>query len=251
MGTGATGVTWGSDRPRGVPRPEVTLPDAPAVRTRILPTPSSRTTSPQYESDERSLTDVELFNMQLENALMMKSLGYVADFGDDTITYTEQQTPTTSEYGAYGTEEDKYIYEADWLLAQQYQAQDSYTQGYDSTSRRTNYGGPRYAGSYDRAPSYNHGYGGYQRPERGYGYQYQQPWQGSGYQGGGYQRQYPYYGQSYNNRYYSGYGQRYPNYGQRVYQDNYYNRRQYTGQGDGRYANGYNTRRSSGGTRGW
>lgn len=162
------------------------------------------------QTDYWGADESTLFSQQLENALMLKQLGYSSEFSDGQWNITPYNNPYLGRYGEYGVSaSNQYMYESDYLAAQaqqQNQLQPSYGyQGYN-----------------------NQGYNNY-----GYydNYSYQN--------GNGYQKRY-----SGRNKYYSNNGQRYKGY------NNYWNRRQYNGRGDG-YANRYNTRSSSSRTRSW
>lgn len=166
--------------------------------------------SQQSDSSEDAgytMSDAELWNMQLQNAVMMKSLGYGVDFQDGEMQYSKVNHDSLTPYGAYGYQQDQNaVYETDWLMANQAKVQpvqERYTYP-PSNYQRNNYG-------------YQRGY------QRNYNRGYQRPYSRNGYY----------------SRYYSGYTQRYNGY-------NGYYGNQYSGYnryGNNRYArdkNGYN-----------
>lgn len=170
-----------------------------------------------------TMSDSELLEQQLRNALLLKELGYKADFTDGTLTFEEQNQFRPSPYGQYGTQESQYVYESDYLRVGQGQQQVPTRYTYQPSQQR--YG--QYG--YDQGRQYEPQSGYY--PQNGY---YQQ-------------RYYSNYGQRYNSN-----GYNYNGYNQRYRRNNYNGyRRQYNYKRSDGYANRYNSRVSSGRTRGW
>lgn len=130
-------------------------------------------------SGARTLSDAEKWNLQLENAVMMKQLGYGVSFVGDEMVYAQQDYLT--QYGQYG-------YQANYPMYEDYWSQD---RGYQHpySAQRQSYSSP-YRGQY-QSNSYSGGYGYWPR----YGYQ-------TNYYSA-YSQRYPYYNQyrDYQNRY--------------------------------------------------
>lgn len=153
--------------------------------------PGQRQSSPNITVNvpegARTLSDAELFNLQLENAVMMQQLGYKASFSGDEIVYSPQDYLT--QYGQYGYEPSKLYYESDYQMAQAQQMASS--QAWDMPQR----------GYYSQK-------GGYY-PRYGYQTEYYS----------GYSQGYPYYNYYRNrrNNYYNGYGNNYDDYGYSEY----------------------------------
>lgn len=124
------------------------------------------------------LSDAELFNQQLENAYLMKSLGYNVDFQDGQMVYSKSEQDYLTPYGEYGYGGSQgAVYESDWLAANQ-QLQyppeqftyppsssagnyDSYYQDYQPQYSRNGYYDQYYSNYAQRY--YGNGYNGYSR----------------------------------------------------------------------------------------
>lgn len=153
-------LSYGSYNPTVSNSPSYT----PPVTDYNMPSYSqSSSTIPDY-----SLSDAELFNTQLENAYLLKQLGYDVDFQGDDMVYSKSGSGDYTPYGAYGYgQESPYYYEEDYYTGlqksnSQYPRYDYYYGSYYNSYAPSN-------GYYNRYYS-NHGqryqYSGYRNYRR-------------------------------------------------------------------------------------
>lgn len=135
-----------------------------SVMNFIAPEPQYRQTytggSEAGSSPEYSYSDAELWNMQLENAYLMKALGYDVDFQDGEMVYSRNSGYEYSPYGAYGyADNSSYYYGQDYY--NQYMPYDDYYYQTDYYSPYDYYDYRYTPYAYDRQRFYNSNRYGY------------------------------------------------------------------------------------------
>lgn len=110
----------------------------------------------------------DLFNQQLQNAVLMQQLGYSVDIDDGQFIYERRSLSSLSPYGAYGYEPTPMMWESDYYRSQQQPSSWDYgysTPAYDSYYYSGNgyqrYGGRQYTKPLYRRRRYNNYYNGY------------------------------------------------------------------------------------------
>lgn len=172
-------------------------------------------TGQQHSGDDYTLSDAELWNTQLENAYLMKQLGYDVDFQDGEMVYNRRIEPDyLTSYGEYGYgDKTQAVYETDWLRANQAAVQPTQERYTYPPSGQEYYQQSGYRRPYPRNGYRSRYYSGYSQRYNGYGGYY-----GNRY-GGNYRNGYRRYN-GYND--YNGYN-RYRN------NNSYYNRNRWYG----------------------
>lgn len=160
------GGTYGSKWTSGAtPSPNRPTPTVNLLMTRQIQNMDDPASASLSEDSGYSISDAELFNMQLENAYLMQSLGYDVDFQGKEMVYSkspEQYQPSV--YGAYGQQSSPYIYESDYLLLQQQRAAPQYYHSYGNYPQEWQYEPYQYNGQrYNNDYSGYNGYNGYNR----------------------------------------------------------------------------------------